>query len=164
MGQSSLELVKHSLLHDVLVAAFLIHQHVQRLFDGEAAGLLARRKVSESCQMLADDGLRRNEQKRMLHEPVLVFASLQVGKLEGVGSQIEQLGGAQANQRLHPDFEPVRQLLHEYDLVLVVAQSGEIAIIGPVEELATLVRAGAGQQVTLVVTIGCTLKVLSPAL
>src|SRR3954464_924268 len=46
-----------------------------------------------------------------------------------------KLGQAQLDERLLPDVEAVRALLEEGELPLVVAQRGELAAVGPVEEL-----------------------------
>ena len=72
----------------------------------------------------------------MLNEPGVISAGLVLGALERIGPQVEDLWRAKRHKRLHPDFQPIRLLLQECDLVLVEAQAGEIAIIGPVEELA----------------------------
>jgi hypothetical protein len=44
-------------------------------------------------------------------------------------------------------------LLQEHHLVLVVTKAGEVAIVGPIKELAALVGAVAGQQAALIVAI-----------
>jgi hypothetical protein len=41
-------------------------------------------------------------------------------------------------------------LFEEHRLPLIVAQTGEIAVVGPVEELVTLVRTFAGEKIALV--------------
>ena len=51
-------------------------------------------------------------------------------------------------------------LLEEDDLPLVVAQAGEIAVVGPVEELPALVVA-AGEKIMLVVAVEMDLEGLS---
>jgi hypothetical protein len=47
----------------------------------------------------------------------------------------------------------MRLLLHEHHFVLVVMQSGEVAIVGPVKELVARVGALGGEQVALVVAV-----------
>ena len=101
----------------------------------------------------ADERLRRNQDEQVLDEPSVVIAGLLFGTLERVGAQIEQLWRAQLDQGLHPDLEAMRRLFHEHGLVLVVAQSGEVAVIGPVEEFVALVGTLAGQQVALVIAV-----------
>jgi hypothetical protein len=46
----------------------------------------------------------------------------------------------------------VRRLFHEHRFVLVVAQAGEVAVIGPVEELAAQIRPLPGEHVALPIT------------
>ena len=53
-------------------------------------------------------------------------------------------------------------LLEEYDLPLIVAQAGEVAVVGPVEELLAL-RRSAGEEVVLVVTVEIDLEGLAAA-
>ena len=89
------------------------------------------RKVASSCPT---NSLGRQQHEQVLDEPAVVAAGLVLGALERVGANVEDLRGAQRHQRLHPDLEPVRLLLHEHRLVLVVAQAGKIAVVGPIEE------------------------------
>src|ERR1700730_8009922 len=144
-----------------LITAFLIHQLLHGLVDREAARLLPRWKLLESLQVLRDDRLRRNQDEHVLDEPFDVVARLVLGTLEWIGAQVEQLGRAQRDQRLHPDLKAMRRLFHEHRLVLVVAQAGEIAVIGPVEELASLIRALAGEHVALIVAVEVHLEALA---
>jgi hypothetical protein len=76
-----------------------------------------------------------------------------LGALEGVGTQIEQLRQAQLLQGLRPDVESLGPLFHEHRFPIVVAETGEIAVVGPIEELTALVRALAGEQIALVVAV-----------
>ena len=112
-------------------------------------------------QMLADDRLRRDEHEGVLDEPAHVVAGFVLGPFERVGSQIEQLRQAKLHQRLRPDIKAMRLLLHEHCLPLVVAKAREVAVIGPIEEFAALVRALAGEEVALVVAVEMNLEVLA---
>ena len=73
--------------------------------------------------------------------------------LERIGAQVEQHGQAQRHQRLRPHFEAMGILHHERRLPLLITQAGQVAVVGPVEELAALVRASAGEQIALVVAV-----------
>ena len=59
---------------------------------------------------------------------------------------------------------PCGALLHEHDLPAVVAQAGEVAVVGPVEELLALARARAGKHVALVVAVEVDLEGLAGGL
>ena len=62
---------------------------------------------------------------------------------------------------LRPDIEPMRLLLEEDRLPLVVAQAGEVAVVGPIEELAACVLTLAGQQVALIIAVEMNLEGLA---
>ena len=111
--------------------------------------------------MLPHDRLRRDQHEGVLDEPPHVVAGLVLGPLERIGAQVEQRRQAQLDHRLRPDIEAVRLLLQEHRLPLLVAKPGEVAVVGPVEELAALVRALAGEQITLVVAVEVNLEVLA---
>ncbi len=115
----------------------------------------------EALQMLADDRLRGDEHERMLDEPAHVIAGFVLGPFERIGSQVEQLRQAKLHHRLRPDSQAVRLLLQEHRLPLIVAKAREVAVIGPVEEFAALVRALAGEEVALVVAVEMNLEVLA---
>jgi hypothetical protein len=138
---------------DTAIAGRRIPELLHGLFDREASGLLARRELLEAHEMLRDQRLRRDQHEGVLDEPPHIVARLVLGPFERVGSQIEQPGQAELHHRLRPDIEAMCPLLQEHRLPLIVAQAVEIAVIGPVEELAALVRALAGEQVTLVVAV-----------
>jgi len=53
----------------VVARCALLHL-VQSIAQAEAAGLLARREFLEPADELADDGLCRHEEKRMVEQPV----------------------------------------------------------------------------------------------
>ena len=55
----------------------------------------------------------------------------------------------------------MRLLLHEHRLPLLVAKAGKVAVVGPVEEFAALVRALARKQVALVVAVEVNLESLA---
>ena len=63
------------------------------------------------------------------------------------------MGKRSLHHRLRPTSKPMRLLFQEHRLPLLVAQARKIAVVGPVEELTALVRALAGEQVTLVVAV-----------
>ena len=111
--------------------------------------------------MLPHDRLSGNKHEGVLDEPPDVIAGFMLGPLERVGAEVEQRRQPKLNHRLRPDVEPMRLLFHEDRLPLVVAKSGEVAVVGPVEEFAALVGALAGEKVALVVTVEVNLEVLS---
>ena len=111
--------------------------------------------------MLSHDPLRRNDHERMLNEPTHVVACLVLGPLERIRAQVEQHRQTQLDERLLPDIEAFGLLLQEHRLPLLVAKAGKIAVVGPVEELAALVRTLAGEQVALVVAIEMNPEVLA---
>src|SRR5208282_5866571 len=110
------------------------------------------------CATIACAGTKT---KRCSMNHLSLIAGLLFRTLERVGTQIEQLGRAQLNQWLHPNLQAVRLLLQEHRLVLVVAEPGEVAIVGPVEELAALVGPLAGEEVALVVAVEVHLEALA---
>ena len=135
------------------VRGFLLHQHFHRLFHGEATRPLTWRELAEGRNVLADYRLGGNEDPQVFDEPPYVVAGLDFRPLEWVGDAVEQLGCAQGHEWLHPDLQAMRRLFHENHFILIVAQPSQVAIIGPVEELAALVRTVAGQQIALLVAI-----------
>src|SRR6266850_2535746 len=88
----------------------LVHL-LQRLINGEARRLLARRKLFESRQEWSDDRLRRQHQVAAVEEPVVVRVRRDVGALERIGPQIEELRNAQRCERLRPDPHRPRHAL-----------------------------------------------------
>src|SRR6516164_3516899 len=137
----------------LLIARRRQPQLFQRLIDRERAGPLPGREILKTLNVLRDDGLRWYDDKGVLDEPSDVIASLIHAALERIGAQVDELGHAQLLQRLGPDVETLRSLLHEHRLPLLVAEPGEVAVVGPVEEFATLVRPLAGKNVALVVAV-----------
>src|SRR5262245_52971843 len=128
-------------------------QLLHGLLDREAAGPLAWRELLEARNMPRDECLRRDQHEGAIDEPAHVVARLVLGSLERVGAQVVQPGQAQLHQRFLPDTEAMRLLLHEHGLPLVVAQAREVAVVGPVEEFAALVRTPAGKKIALVVAV-----------
>ena len=124
---------------EVLIVDLLLHHFLHRLIHREAAGLLPWWKLLKRFQVLAHDRLSRNKDERVLNEPFVVSARLVFGSLEGIGTKVENLGRTQRNQRLHPDLQAVSGLFHEDDLVLIETKASEIAVVGPIKELAALV-------------------------
>jgi len=103
--------------------------------------------------MLRHERLCGDQHEGMLDEPPHVVARLVLAPLERIGTQVEQPGHAELHQRLGPDIEAVRPLFQEHRLPLLVTKAGEVAVVGPVEELAALVLALAREQIALVVAV-----------
>ena len=78
----------------------------------------------------------------------------------GSERRLNRSGARSGDERLLPHAQALVLLLEEDDLPLVVAQAGEIAVVGPVEELAPLVVA-AGEQVVLIVAVEMDLEGLA---
>ena len=78
----------------------------------------------------------------------------------GSERRLKRSGARSGDERLLPDFQALVLLLEEDDLPLVVAQAGEVAVVGPVEELAALGRA-AGEEIVLVVAVEMDLEGLA---
>src|SRR5262245_16725145 len=70
-------------------AAFL--QLRQHLVEREAAGLLPGRVLDIGLQMLTHNVLRRNEHESAFNSPLGVFSGLELGPLERIGAQVDQL-------------------------------------------------------------------------
>src|SRR5580692_9652292 len=95
----------------------------QHLIDGEARCLLSRRKLLERCQKLSDQGLRRDEQEDVVHNPIVIGVRRDVGVLVRIGPQIEELRNSQMSEWFSPEFKCASgTLLGEYDLPVVIAQ------------------------------------------
>src|ERR1700677_3923239 len=135
-----------------IVAMLGVLEFLYCVADREAAGLLARREVLQGLQFLGHDRLRRGHHEHALDVPFLVLAGFEVRLLERVRAQVEQQRRAQRHKRFLPDAKPLVLLLEEDHLPLVVAQAREVAVVGPVEELAALVVAS-GEKITLVVAV-----------
>jgi hypothetical protein len=108
--------------------------------------------------MLAHDVLRRDDQEGVLDAPVVVVSGVALGPLEGVGPQVHELREAQRHRRVLPHVETYGALLQEQELPLLIAQGGELAVIGPVEKFLALAWTGAGQQIALVVAVEVNLE------
>src|SRR5262249_48462765 len=137
----------------VLAAAPALLQLRQHLVEREAARLLPGRVLDVGLQMLAHDVLRRNEYKGALDAPLVIFSGLELGSLERISAQIHQLGEPKWNERVLPYIETFRALLQEQYFPAVIAQSSQIAIIGPVEIFFALAWTSACQQTALIVAI-----------
>src|SRR6266567_4734508 len=131
----------------MLIARRRVPELLHGVLDRERAWLLAGLELLEACKMLRHERLCRDEHKGVLDEPSHVVARLVLSPLERVGAQVEQHGQAQLHHRLRPDIEAMRLLLQEHRLPLLVAKAGEVAVIGPVEELAALVRALSAEKI-----------------
>src|ERR1700722_3019097 len=145
----------------LLITGWWQPQHFQRLLDRERPGSLTWRKLHKARQMLAHDPLRGDDYKRVLNEPSHVIAGLVLGPFERIGAQIEQHGQPQLYHRLLPYRKTFGLLLEENCLPLIIAEAGQVAVIGPVEELAPLVRALGRQQIALVVSVEVNVEVLA---
>ena len=101
---------------------------------------------------LPDVLLRRHEEEHAIDPPVVVVHAM-VGRFERIGAEVVDLGHAQGRVWLLPAIEAFAALLLEDDLVLLVAQRGQVAVVAEVEEL--LARAGrlAGERVGEVVAV-----------
>src|SRR5262245_24413303 len=66
-------------------------ERLQCAIDAEATGLLAGRVVLEGAQKFANELLRRDHHKQVLHTPALVVHAFMVRSLEGIAAQVEQL-------------------------------------------------------------------------
>src|SRR6185369_8806390 len=108
---------------------------IERLVDAEARRLLARRELLEGLEEHADQSLGRHEEEHAVGSPLLVeHGRVFAGPLERVTPQVEERRETQPNERLLPDSEAVRALLHEVDLPVLVAQRHQVAVVAPVEE------------------------------
>src|SRR5262249_56550785 len=110
-------------------------ERLQQFVEAEAADLLAWREFLERSQELRDVLLRRHEQEGSVDSPVPVVHADDVSLLERVRAQVEDLGKAQHDEWLLPNFEPFNALLGEDDLPLVVAKPDERTVVAEVEEL-----------------------------
>src|SRR5271167_3374814 len=75
------------------------------LIDGEASRLLPRRILLERRQELPDQGLRRNEQEDVVHDPVVIGVRRDVSMLQRIGSKIKQLRNAQVSEWFSPELK-----------------------------------------------------------
>ena len=114
--------------------------------------------------MLPDDRLRRDEHEGMLDEPPDVVAGFMLRPLERIGSEVEKRWQAQLDHWLRPDIEPMGLLFQENGLPLVITKTGQVAVVGPVEEFAALVGPFAGEKVALIVTVEVNLEVLASSI
>src|ERR1700730_400972 len=136
-------------------------QFLHRLLDRKRTRPLPRWKLNKTRQVLPHDALRRDNYERMLDEPSHVVARLVLRPLERIRAQIEQHRKTQLYHRLLPDIEAFGLLFQEHRLPLFVAKAGKVAIVGPIEELAALVRTLAREQIALVVAVQVNREVLS---
>src|SRR5215467_4717695 len=158
-GEEAVEIVKGASVSRLtrscgdLVVGRRVPEFLHDLLDREAGWPLTWRELLEACHVLRYERLRRQQHESVLDEPAHVIARLVLAPLERIGAQVEQPGRTQRHQRLHPDIETMRLLLHEHSLPILVAKTGKVAVVGPVKELATLVRALTGEKIALVVTV-----------
>ena len=100
------------------------------------AGSWLRRELLERLQHAGHVDLGRHEHPDVVEEPVEVGVRRGHRPLVRVGAQVEEPWHPQLGVRLGPDVQrAVGALLHEHDLPVVVAQRGEVAVVGHVEEV-----------------------------
>ncbi len=99
------------------------------------AGFWRGSELEQCLEVLGNERLRRDEQEGMVEHPVVVGVGRDVGSLERVGPEVEQLGHSQLHHGLTPDPHGAgRPLLQEDELEVVVAKSGDIGVVGDVED------------------------------
>jgi hypothetical protein len=94
--------------------------------------------------MLRHERLCGYKHERVLDEPAYIVASFVLCPFERVGAQVEQVWQAQFRERLCPYIETVGLLFEKDRLPLVIAETGQIAIVGPIEEFMALIRTFTG--------------------
>jgi len=108
---------------------------VDSVVDREAGGLLAWRKFPEGLHELSDQMLRRDQQIRMVKDPIPVSVRGDIRVFVRVRPQVVDFRHSQRNQRLGPDLKRALGALFQEDyLLVVVAEAGKIAVIRKVEE------------------------------
>ena len=85
--------------------------------------------------MSGDVSLRRHEHKGVIHAPVAVIAGFVVCALIRVGAQAKQFRETEGHKRVLPHVQSMSALLLEHNLPTAVAQTAEVALVRPVEEL-----------------------------
>src|SRR4051794_32230261 len=89
-------------------------QLLDRLVDAEGRRTLARWELPEGLQELRGDRGRVEDQEVVPEQPLVVGVRGDVGVLERVGTEVEQLRHPQRHERLGPYLERSRHsLLHE---------------------------------------------------
>src|ERR1700730_2504444 len=137
----------------LLIAGWRQPQLFQRLLDRERTGSLARWELYEARQMLSHDRLRRDDHERVLDEPPHVVAGFVLCPLERVRAQIKQHGKPQLHHWLLPYTEAFGLLFEEHRFPLIITKASQVAVVGPVEELAAFVWPLATKKVTLVIPV-----------
>src|SRR5262249_28137319 len=95
--------------------AALLHL-TEHVVEVKAGGLLALRILPERLQELPDKGLRRHQKEDVIDKPIVVRDRRDVGTLEGIRAQVEQLWHAQGDEGLGPHFHRARlSLFLEHD-------------------------------------------------
>ena len=89
---------------------------------------------------MSDVLLRWHQDEGVIDPPPPVINALVVGRLERIGAQIEKLRETQWHEWILPHIQAMRALFGEDDLLLVVAQRYERAVVVEVKEF--LARAG----------------------
>src|SRR5688572_15726200 len=69
------------------------------LIDGEARGTLPGRELDERRHEVANERLHRHHQERSIQHPIPVRVRRDRRSLEGIGAQVEDLRGAQLDER-----------------------------------------------------------------
>src|SRR5262245_41234545 len=94
-----------SQLRLVLVTRRALMHLLEYLVDAEARGFLTWRIVLEGREEFGDIGLGRHHQEGVIQQPVVIGVGGDVGALEGIAAQVEELGQPQCREGLRPDPE-----------------------------------------------------------
>ena len=79
--------------------------------------------------------VRRQDDVVVVEDPVVVGVRRDVGALERIRPQVEELRDPQRDERLGPDLQrALDALLHEHDLPVVEAEREHVAVVGEVDE------------------------------
>ena len=89
---------------------------------------MPRRELLERVEEHRRHRRRVEDEEVVPQEPLVVGVRRDVGVLEGVGAQVEQLGHPQRGERLRPDPQrALAALLGEHDLPVLEAHRDEFA-------------------------------------
>ena len=96
-------------------------ERIKHAVERETACFLARWELLERREELSNVLLSRHEQEHVFRSPTPVLHAV-IGRLERIGTHVEELGKAKCHERLLPDVQAMRALFREDELPLVVAQ------------------------------------------
>ena len=104
----------------------------------EAARLLARRELAEALQPVADIGGGRGDQEHPLEHTSAgsPWRPPRSARSNGSVRRLVSAGARSSSNGVLPDAQALGVLPQEGDLPVVVAQRRDVAVVGPVEELA----------------------------